>query len=321
MSVNNVVDINSQLESPIDWTEARSFITKRRLELLIVLNKNGRLSQGELASMMHARPSATANLLMKFDGVMPRFLNKEYEGKFCYYTLSNWGRRFLEENPDINIEISQNKANNSSHDKEDEAFFLKAKESLAELEQRQKSEDDWQVIFNDILVYYTRGSKVISDESAESSVRFVNLYLQSLERFRLHQNDKLFNQTLDLLTDSTNRSRVSEFIDNFFEPFSIVLKALEKEGQALRVTTIMESIFSGQQSDAIDKDIRAVGWDTKSFYELKTVALRIKGFLEGATQKDICDYFTALLSNHEILGVLFSKLLLNNESKKPVSEN
>lgn len=288
------------LSQPI--TDINAFITKRKLDVLYELYKSGRLSQRELAYRIGAQPSALANLLLKFENFSPKLLQKDYEGKFCYYSLSERGQRFVEDNP--GLPTPQAKKNTSVPEKEDNELFLIAKESLASLEQGYG--EDWPVLMNEVMMHYIRGSKI----SPKREILLpVNQYIRSLEFLRLHQNDLLFNQTMALLTDPINSNNVSEFLDTYFDPFSIVLKSLQNKELSLSISILLQSIIRQQQNDTTLLLAKQLNWTNEVLNDLQNVIAKIKKCIAGCTLNEIYDYFTALLPDQELLCAVISQWL------------
>ncbi|MCI8840933.1 MAG: winged helix-turn-helix transcriptional regulator [Oscillibacter sp.] len=281
-----------------DQEELQRFLTKRKQEVLSELYRSGRLSQGELANRVHAKPTALSNILQKLDSFSPKLIKKDYEGKYCFYTLTEFGRKLMEKEP----EAVQTQKSRLLQDREDEVLFQMAYESLHELGRS----DEKQTLFDDVMVFYVRGARVIPNRKYR---RLVNQYLRSLELLALHQNERLFNQTLKLLTNPHDNSRVTEFIDDYFTPFSPVLRTLQEKGQELQISRILRSVFTGQTDETVEHCIQAVGWDEESLQEMKTAAKRIKLCLMGCGLEEIYDYFTALLPDQEMLSASLSQWL------------
>ena len=289
-------------EETRDLEAVRRAMTKRRMEVLQKLGEEGELSQGELAQRIHAKPTALSNLLLKFDAFSPRLIEKRSDGKFCYYSLTKWGRQIVEGLPeDRTIRIREDGA---AQEKEDEFLFQMAKASLEEL--KQEYGEKWCVIFEDVLVYYLKTVKDVPDKKQRA---LVNRYLQSLELLRIHQNDRQGNQTLGLLTERLHRYRVTEFMDDLFHPFIIVLKSLRDKDLIYPVTTVLQHYFTG--SPVQPEDIRSLGWDRESLEELARLVKRIAARLEVCGEREIYEYCTALFPDQEMLSRLISQWLGN----------
>lgn len=288
-------------------SEIESFqppMTKRKLDVLYELKKSGRLSQGELARKMGIRPTALANILLKLDDYSPKLLNKEYEGKYCYYALSEQGCRFVEEN--LNLDLGGRvKESSALQDREDEELFQVAKRSVDSF--KEQYGDEWHAAFDDVLIRYVRGSSYLPDENSKL---LAHQYLRSLELLTIHQNDKLRNQTLALLKGSVGLSRVTEFVDVYFVPFSIVLKTLVERNQALKINVALKSIFSEQEDKTASGYIKDMGWSGDSLQKMKDVVPKIKQCIAGYALEDIFDYATALLPDQETLCASISQWLL-----------
>lgn len=288
-------------------SEIESFqppMTKRKLDVLYELKKSGRLSQGELARKMGIRPTALANILLKLDDYSPKLLNKEYEGKYCYYALSEQGCRFVEEN--LNLDLGgQIKESSALQDREDKELFQVAKRSVDSF--KEQYGDEWHAAFDDVLIRYVRGSSYLPDENSKL---LAHQYLRSLELLTIHQNDKLRNQTLALLKGSVGLSRVTEFVDVYFVPFSIVLKTLVERNQALKINVALKSIFSEQEDKTASEYIKDMGWSGDSLQKMKDVVPKIKQCIAGYALEDIFDYATALLPDQETLCASISQWLL-----------
>lgn len=288
-------------------SEIESFqppMTKRKLDVLYELKKSGRLSQGELARKMGIRPTALANILLKLDDYSPKLLNKEYEGKYCYYALSEQGCRFVEEK--LNLDLGGRvKESSALQDREDEELFQVAKRSVDSF--KEQYGDEWHAAFDDVLIRYVRGSSYLPDENSKL---LAHQYLRSLELLTIHQNDKLRNQTLALLKGSVGLSRVTEFVDVYFVPFSIVLKTLVERNQALKINVALKSIFSEQEDKTASGYIKDMGWSGDSLQKMKDVVPKIKQCIAGYALEDIFDYATALLPDQETLCASISQWLL-----------
>lgn len=279
-------------------------MTRRKLDVLYELKKSGRLSQGELARKMGTRPTALANILLKLDDYSPKLLNKEYEGKYCYYTLSEQGCRLLEEN--LNLEPGGRvKESSALQDREDEALFQTAQKSVASL--KEQYGDDWYEALDDVLIRYVRGSGHLPKEKAKL---LAHQYLRSLELLTMHQNDRLRNQTLALLKGSVGFNRVTEFVDTYFVPFDVVLKTLAERNQTLQIHVVLKCIFTEQEDKTVSGYIRDLGWSGDSLQSMKDVIPKIKRCIVGYTLEDIFDYATALLPDQEMLCASISQWLL-----------
>lgn len=288
-------------------SEIESFqppMTKRKLDVLYELKKSGRLSQGELARKMGIRPTALANILLKLDDYSPKLLNKEYEGKYCYYALSEQGCRFVEEN--LNLDLGGRvKESSALQDREDEELFQVAKRSVDSF--KEQYGDEWHAAFDDVLIRYVRGSSYLPDENSKL---LAHQYLRSLELLTIHQNDKLRNQTLALLKGSVGLSRVTEFVDVYFVPFSIVLKTLMERNQALKINVALKSIFAEQEDKTASGYIKDMGWSGDYLQKMKDVVPKIKQCIAGYALEDVFDYATALLPDQETLCASISQWLL-----------
>lgn len=281
----------------------RPAMTKRRLDILFELYRSEKISQGELARKTQMKATALSNLLLKLDSLYPKLFVKEYEGKFCYYALSDWGRRFVEQY----LEPVQAQESGTLFNREDEVLFRSAQESLQELERLYG--DEWPVAFNDVLMHYMIGDKLLPDPQAKM---LVNQYFRSLELLTMHENERFCSRTLELVPDPVNRSRIAKFIDDYFEPFIVVLKGLEEKRQALSVSIILRSIFTGQRDAAEEKAIETVGWDDMVLQELNSVALRLRGRFAGYTTEDVYEYLVVLLPDQDMLSALISQWLVEN---------
>ena len=291
-------------EDLLDLEATRRAMTKRRMEVLRELKEEGELSQGELAQRIHAKPTALSNLLLKFDAFSPKLIEKRCVGKFCYYSLTEWGRRLVEEEletrPICIVEDS------TAQEKEDEFLFQRAKVNLEEM--KQEYGEKWCVIFDDVLFYYLKTVYEVPDKKQRA---LVNGYLKSLEVLRIHQNDKQGNQTLKLLTDRLHRYRVTEFMDEIFHPFIIVLRSLRDKDLIYPVTTVLQHFFTECEGRPDSDCIRDLGWDKSSLEELQASVKRIATRLKGRSEREIYEYCTALLPEQEMLSRLISQWLRN----------
>lgn len=285
-----------------DLETARGGMTKRRMEVLRELKDGGELSQGELAQRVRAKPTALSNLLLKLDAFSPKVIEKNYIGKFCYYSLTEWGRRLVEEDPEARpICIGED---NAVQEKEDEFLFQTAKANLEEL--KQEYGEKWCVVFDDVLSYYLKNVDDVPDKKQRA---LVNGYLKSLELLRMHQNDKQGNQTLKLLTDRLHRYRVTEFMDELFYPFIIVLRSLRDKELIYPVTAVLQRLFTEREEPSDSDCIRDLGWDKSSLGELEESVKRIAARLKGRGEREIYEYCTALLPEQEMLSRLISQWL------------
>lgn len=285
-----------------DLEVVRRAMTKRRMEVLQELKDGGELSQGELAQRVHAKPTALSNLLLKFDAFSPKVIERNYVGKFCYYSLTEWGRRLVEEESETRP--NHIKEDSAAQEKEDEFLFRTAKANLEEL--KQEYGEKWCVVFDDVLFYYL---KAIDDVPDKKQRALVNGYLKSLELLRIHQNDKQGNQTLKLLTDRILGYRVTEFMDELFYPFLIVLRSLRDKELIYPVTAVLQHFFTGCENGPDLDCIRDLGWDKHSLEELEESVKRIAARLKGRDQREIYEYCTALLPEQEMLCRLISQWL------------
>lgn len=292
--------VHNSAETAQEWTDIQEFMTKRRAQVLLVLRDSGRLSQGELARKINAKPTALSNLLIRFDNFTPALLEKEYEGKYCYYTLSEWGRRYVEK-----ITPKQASKVLPLQEREDEILYFEAKSCIVDL--MNFYGDEWQSAFDDVLVHYTRNSRCAPDRNLK---RQVNQYLRSLELLTVHQNDRLRNQTLALLTNPILSSRIAEFMDQLFDPLSIVLTSLQDRSQAAAVSRALRFVFTGRKERSTEADLVSIGWTEKTVRSLDRVAKRIRECLAGFESEDVDDFFSALLPDQEILCALIRQLVL-----------
>lgn len=297
------MEVNARANGAPNEEVFRPAITKRRLEVLCELYKSGKISQGELARRTQMKATALSNLLLKLDSLYPKLFVKEYEGKFCYYALSDWGRHFAEQY----LEPAQEQKSDTFFNREDEVLFYSAQESLQEMEQLYG--DDWPVAFNDVLMHYMIGDKLLPDPQAKV---LVSQYFRSLELLTIHENERFCSQTLGLVPDPVNRSRIAKFIDDYFEPFIVVLRGLGEKRQTLSISIILRSVFTGQREAAEEKAIEAMGWDAKVLQKLEAVALRLRGRFVGYTMEDIYEYLMVLLPNQDMLSALISQWLAEN---------
>lgn len=286
-------------DSPI-FDEIQDFATPLRLEILHALYDNGRQSQGELALYLGLKPTALANRLLKFDGFTPRLLEKVYEGKYCYYTLSDWGRRFMQRISET--ETAQVQENAALLNRQDEILFASAQTSAEELKCR--FGDEWGKAFDNVLVRYMLGSKFSPDSTAK---KLTNQFLKCFELLMLHQNERLYNKALKLLDDGTASSRVTDFIDDFFMPFSNVLAKMQEKEQLISIGTLLEFVFTGEEQEDMGTHLRTLGWNNGDLRKLQKTALRIKECLSGYGQEEIYDYFTVLLPDQEPWAWIISR--------------
>lgn len=282
----------------------RAAMTKRRMEILRELKENGRLSQGELAQRIHAKPTALSNLLLKFDAFSPKLIEKNYVGKFCYYSLSDWGRRLVEEDPEPRLIFF--KEDNATREKEDEFLFQTASANLADM--KQEYGEKWCLVFDDVLSYYL---KTVKDIPGKKQRDLVNGYLKSLELLRIHQNDKQGNQTLKLLADGIHRYRVTEFMDDLFYPFITVLRSLRDKELVYPATSVLQHFFTGREGQPEADHVQALGWSAKSLEELEKAVKRIATRLKGCGEREIYEYCNALLPEQEMLSRLICQWLRN----------
>ena len=273
------------------WDDIQNFVTPRQMDILCVL-KGERLSQGELAQRVHMKPTALANHLIKIDNFYPQLLERAYEGKYCYYTLSEWARRFLEERPEAGA--ARVRGSTALLDRQDEILITAAESSVAEL--KRQFGDKWEKVFGHVVVYYVLGCAVAPDGNAKM---LVNQYLKSFGLLMLHQNERLVNKMLALLEDGATRGWVTDFIDDFFMPFSVVLKKMQEKEQLFAVGAVLEFVFTGGDPEAVRAHLNALHWDDDTLQELQGVSDRIKERVSGYGRQEIYDYFTVLLPDQE----------------------
>lgn len=273
------------------WDDIQSFVTPRQLEILCAL-RGERLSQGELAQRVHMKPTALANHLIKIDNFHPKLLEKVYEGKYCYYTLSEWSRRFLEERPEAGTARAKDSA--ALLDRQDEILLAAAEAGVTEL--KRQFGDEWEKAFNHVLVYYVLGCTVAPDVDAK---RLVNQYLKSLGLLMMHQNERLANKVLAMLKDGATQDWVTDFIDDFFMPFSIILKKMQEKEQLFAVGAVLEFLFAGGEEEGVEAHLKALGWDSDTLQKLQEAAGRIKVRVSGYGRQEVYDYFTVLLPDQE----------------------
>lgn len=272
--------------------EIQNFVTPRRMDILCALESCVRLSQGELAQHVNMKPTALANHLLKFDNFRPKLLEKVNEGKYCYYTLSEQGQRFLKQNRDA--AAPRIRKSTALLDRQDELLFASAETSVVEL--KRQFGDEWGKVFDDVLVHYTLGSSVVPNDGA---TKLVNQYLRSFELLIMHQNEQVYSKMLSLLEEGTNRSRVTEFIDGFFVPFSIVLKKIQEKDQLFSVGAVLEFVFTGDRKETMKAHLQALNWDSNTIQTLQETVKQIKRRISGFGQQGIYDYFTVLLPDQE----------------------
>lgn len=275
--------------------------TNRQKRILCKLYEAGKQSHQNLADSVGLRPTALSNHLLNIDNAFPGVLKREYVKRFCFYSLTETGRRLVEEFLEPEADRSEN--GRVLLDREDDNLFLEAKNSLEGLD-----EEKGPLGFNDVLVYYTRGG---SNEVDAGVKRLTDRYLWSLERLVLNQNDRLREQTLALLTDKLNRDRVSQFIDDYFLPFAVVLRELRKQEHTFEIIEILRFAFTGR-SEAAEKYTQSIGWDSELLKNLQEAAGRIRKRLMNCPTEEICDYFAALLPDERMLGVTIAQWLRND---------
>ncbi len=285
-------------DSPIIG-KIQEFATPLRLEILRALYDNGRQSQGELALCLGLKPTALANRLLKFDGFTPKLLEKAYEGKYCYYTLSDWGQRFMAWNSEAGS--ARVREDSALLGRQDEILLASAKASVAEL--KRCFGDEWGKVFDNVLVRYTQGSRFAPDSSAR---KLAGQFLKSFELLMMHQNERLYVEALAVLEDGTLRNRMTDFIDKVFLPFSHVLEKMQKKDNLFSVGAVLEFVFTGEGQD-IAAHSQALGWNSGDLQELQETALRVKECLSGYVQEEIYDYFTILLPEQEAWAWIVSR--------------
>lgn len=287
-------------DSPI-FDKIQEFVTPLRLEILRALyDDDNPPSQGELALQLSLKPTALANRLLKFDSFTPKLLEKIYEGKFCYYTLSEWGRRYMDRFAEA--EKAQVQESTLLLDRQDEILFASAQASVEDL--KCWFGDEWGKAFDNVLVRYTLGSRFAPDSTAK---KLTNQFLKSFGLLMMHQNERLYNKALELLDDGTASSRVTDFIDDFFMPFAIVLAKMQQKNQLFSVGTVLESIFVGNEHQDMKTHLQALEWDKSDLRKLQEAALRVKKCLSGYEQEEIYDYFTVLLPDQEAWAWMLSR--------------
>lgn len=286
-------------DSPI-FDEIQDFATPLRMEILRALYDNGRQSQGELAQRVGLKPTALANRLLKFDSFTPKLLEKVYEGKYCYYTLSEWGRRFMRRT--LQAGEAQIQEDAALLDRQDGILLMLAQASVEKL--KRCFGDDWGKVFDNVLVRYMLGSKFMPDSNAK---KLTDQFLRSFELLIMHQNERLYNEALGLLDDGIASSRVTDFIDDFFMPFSNVLTKMKEKSQSFSIGAVLEFIFTGAEQADIGTHLRVLGWNYDDLRKLQETALRIKECLSGCSQEEIYDYFTVLFPDQEAWAWMVSR--------------
>lgn len=281
------------------WDDIQNFVTPRQMDILCAL-KDERLSQGELAQRVHMKPTALANHLIKIDTFYPKLLERAYEGKYCYYTLSEWARRFLEEKPEAGA--ARVRESTALLDRQDELLITAAESSVAEL--KRQFGDKWEKVFNHVVVYYVLGCTVAPDGNAKGLVK---QYLKSFGLLMLHQNERLVNKMLALLEDGATRGWVTDFMDDFFMPFSVVLKKVQEKEQLFAVREVLEFLFAGGDPKAVGAHLDALHWDDGTLQELQGVSGRIKERVSGYGRQEIYEYFTVLLPDQEAWALMVSQ--------------
>lgn len=151
---------------------------------------------------------------------------------------------------------------------------------------------------------YTLGSRFAPDSTAK---KLTNQFLKSFGLLMMHQNEQLYNKALELLDDGTASSRVTNFIDDFFMPFAIMLAKMQEKNQLFSIGTILEFIFVGNEQQNMVKHLQALEWDKSDLRKLQEAALRIKKCLSGYEQEEIYDYFTVLLPDQEAWAWMLSR--------------
>lgn len=300
MHHENELYLGDQHEKSPVFDKIQEFVTPLRLDILRVLYNNGRQSQGELALHLSLKPTALANRLLKFDSFNPKLLEKVYEGKYCYYALSEWGQRFMDRISEA--ETAQVRESTALLDRQDEILFALAQSSIEEL--KCCFGDEWGKAFDNVLVRYMLGSKFVPDNTAK---KLTNQFLKSFELLMMHQNEQMYNKALGLLDDGTASSRATDFIDDFFLPFSNVLAKMQEKNQLISIGTVLEFIFTGEKQDSIGTHLRTLDWNNSDLRKLQETVLQIKECLSGYEQEEIYDYFTVLLPDQEPWAWILSR--------------
>lgn len=297
---SKVLELQAGLSNPEAFRPA---LTRRQLEVLRELYKGGQMPQGELARRTQMKATSLSNLLLRLDSLYPDLFLKEYQGRFCYYALSDWGRRFVEEQ----LEPAREQESAVLLNREDEVLFESADESVREL--RRLYEEEWPAAFNDVLMFYMAGGRLLPDSQAKA---LVNQYLRSLELLTVHENERFKEQTLKLVSDPVNRSRIAKFVDEYFAPFLVVLRSLQEKRQTFAVSSILRAVFTGQTDVAEKQEARSIGWDSEALHDLEKAARQLRVRLNGCAPEAIYDYLSALLPDQEMLCVLISQWLVEN---------
>lgn len=279
--------------------DIQNFVTPRQLEILCAL-RGERLSQGELAQRVHMKPTALANHLIKIDNFYPKLLEKVYEGKYCYYTLSEWARRFLEEKPEAGS--TRVRESVALLDRQDEILLAAAESSVAEL--KRQFGDEWEKAFGRVLAHYLQSGRLAQDDKARE---LVNRYLKSFGLLMLHQNERLYGKALALLESGLIRGWVTDFIDDYFVPFSVVLKKMQEKEQLFSLSAVLKFVFAGVEPEGLETHLRALGWDSETLRKLQETSRKIRECVSGYGRREIYEYFTVLLPDQEAWALMVSQ--------------
>lgn len=72
-------------------------LTSKQKKLIRILYNNDGLTQKELSDLLGSSPSSTSNIIQKILRYEPPLIAKEIIGKYCFYTLSDYGKRCYED--------------------------------------------------------------------------------------------------------------------------------------------------------------------------------------------------------------------------------
>lgn len=75
-------------------------LTKKQIKILNTLYYSGPTTVTDIGEAIHSPMNATSNTLTRdFPNIEPPLIKKEKKGKYIYYSLTEAGKQFVEENP------------------------------------------------------------------------------------------------------------------------------------------------------------------------------------------------------------------------------
>lgn len=283
--------IDEQMRKEISY-----FLTKKRRAVINVLAEKGELSQGDIALAIASTPASLSNIILIFDQYKYKLLEGKSVGKYRYYTLSDLGKAYIED-----MGGEKGRKNKDILNEQDIIFFQEAKECIEEF--KKIHNDEWETKFDTALMRRIYGMGELLDDKSEL---LVNQYLKDIEILTVRNSDEILNKVFALLTNSILRDRIVSFM-NYFDPFVVVLKSLEKKENILSIGMILRDVFNEESEVDVKKYIDKLGWKNDEYCKLKTIVPILKKCMYGYGIEEIYQYFNGLLPNQELLSMCISQ--------------